>query len=80
MLNGPSLPDAPEQYHEKEKAVDEACFDIYEFCGLGPALPLSVPSGFFIRAGDNNDTDPPQFGEGLSETMCVQMMGKALYP
>lgn len=68
------------QCHEKEKVVDEACSAIYEFCGLGSALPLSVPSGFFTRAEGNNGTDPPQFGGGLSENVCVQMMGKALCP
>lgn len=50
------------------------------FVALGRALPLSVPSSLFIRAGDHNGTDPPQFGGGLSKSVFVQVMGKVLCP
>lgn len=50
------------------------------FVALGLALPFFGPSSFFINAGDNNDTVPPQFGRGLNESVFVQMMVNVFFP
>lgn len=68
------------QCHEEEKVVNEGCSAMYELCGLGPGSPTLWAFQFqSIKAGDNNGTDPSQFEGGVSESVFVQMMGKASF-